>query len=319
MGNAVVVNDLSLDYSGERALQSITFGIATGALFGIIGADGAGKSTLLRILTTLVAPDTGTASVISYDIRSGFHHVRTAIGYMPQRFSLYEDLTVRENMHFFADIFNIRGKERTKRVQRLLGFSRLEPFQNRRAGQLSGGMKQKLALSCALIHTPALVILDEPTTGVDPVSRKEFWHILKELHTQGITIVIATPYMEEAEYCSDLILLHHGKIIRQGTPLSLIDRYPLRLFRIESPDTVLHYPQNNTLPDRIRLLYPSRGSLHAAVDNADLDELSVLAQVKKVVPAAVYCTQIQPRIEDVFFLALVDKKAQDSGPVQQER
>jgi ABC-2 type transport system ATP-binding protein len=225
MQYAVETSSLNKNYGAVPALLGLDLRVKPGLLFGIIGADGAGKSTLLQILSTLLLPDSGKAAVLGTDIMADPASIRSRIGYMPQKFSHYEDLTVRENMRFFADIFGLRKDEYAQHISRLLQFSRLAPFENRRAGQLSGGMKQKLALSCALIHKPELLILDEPTTGVDPVSRKEFWTILRELNAEGITILVSTPYLEESEYCHDLILMHEGRILLQGAPATLLSEY----------------------------------------------------------------------------------------------
>jgi ABC-type multidrug transport system ATPase subunit len=288
----------------------VSFSVAAGRLFGLIGADGAGKTTLLRVLTTLCAFDKGTASVLGMDVVKDFRLLRTKIGYMPQKFSLYQDLTVKENMLFFADIFGVRAKERRERIERLLAFSRLGPFQNRRSRDLSGGMKQKLALSCTLIHTPAVVFLDEPTTGVDPVSRREFWRILFDLKSQGVTIVASTPYMDEAQQCEELLILHQGAVVRQGSPARLLDQYPFTLFRVEGEeDKGLFYPQNGRMPQGVEMLYPSEGSLHAAIKRtASSREADVVALVKTVVPDAAKATRIQPGIEDLFVYLLTGKK-----------
>lgn len=223
---AVIATEITKNFAGERALHGATLSIPKGSLFGIIGADGAGKTTFLRILATLLDADGGTARVLSHDVKTGMAAIRGAIGYMPQRFSLYEDLTVVENMAFFADIFCVPPDERGGRMDRLLRFSRLSPFKTRRAGALSGGMKQKLALSCALIHTPELLVLDEPTTGVDPLSRREFWSILRELKAQGVSILVSTPYLDEAEYCDQAALFHRGRVMVSGALKELMESGP---------------------------------------------------------------------------------------------
>jgi ABC-type multidrug transport system ATPase subunit len=227
MQNAVEIIGLKKSHGPVQALRGIDLNVRQGSIFGIIGADGAGKSTLLQILATLIKPDSGTVRMLETDIFASPGAVRTRLGYMPQKFSHYEDLSVRENMRFFADIFGLNRKEYGERIDRLLRFSRLAAFEDRRAGKLSGGMKQKLALSCALIHKPELLLLDEPTTGVDPLSRKEFWSILRELNNDGITILVSTPYMEESEYCDELILMHEGRILLKGAPTALLTEYRL--------------------------------------------------------------------------------------------
>ncbi len=306
---AVSVENVHKNFSGENALAGVSFSVAPGCLFGLIGADGAGKTTLLRILTTLCDFDKGKASVLGLDVVKDFRRLRTEIGYMPQKFSLYQDLTVRENILFFADIFGVEAAQHKERIERLLAFSRLGPFQNRRSRDLSGGMKQKLALSCTLIHTPHIVFLDEPTTGVDPVSRKEFWDILFDLKRQGITIITSTPYMDEAQQCDELLFLHKGAIVRQGRPADLLDHYPFSLFAVEGEgDAGLFHPQSGRIPEGIALLYPSEGSLHAAAGKPDAQEKDVLALVKAVVPDASRAKRIQPKIEDLFVYLLSENK-----------
>ncbi|MCX6640737.1 MAG: ABC transporter ATP-binding protein [bacterium] len=215
-----------------QALRSFDLEVKTGEMFGLIGPDGAGKTTFMRILCGLLLPDSGQVAVLGFDPVTQQHKIKQDIGYMPQRFSLYQDLTVEENLNFFTDIFQVPRQERSARTQRLLEFSRLGPFSKRRAGALSGGMKQKLALSCTLIHTPKLLILDEPTTGVDPVSRGEFWDILGELQQQGVTILVSTPYMDEAARCDRVALTYAGQILALGTPDQIAGQFPHQLVRI---------------------------------------------------------------------------------------
>ena len=309
MSFVVSVENLHKNFSGENALSDVSFSVAPGCLFGLIGADGAGKTSLFRILTTLCDFNKGKVSVLGLDVVKDFRQLRTKIGYMPQKFSLYQDMTVTENMLFFADVFGVKAGERQERIERLLSFSRLGPFHKRRSRDLSGGMKQKLALSCTLIHTPAIVFLDEPTTGVDPVSRKEFWRILFDLKKQGVTIVTSTPYMDEAQECDELLFLHKGAIVRQGRPAVLLDHYPFALFAIEGEgDAGLFYPQSGRIPEGIALLYPSEGLLHAAAGKGDAQEKDVLALVKTVVPDASRAKRIQPKIEDLFVYLLSEKK-----------
>jgi len=223
---SIEAKDLKKNYSGEHALQGASLSVPRGSLFGLIGPDGAGKTTFLRVLATLIDADSGQACVLAHDVKSGMAAIRGLIGYMPQRFSLYEDLSVQENMLFFADIFCVAPDKRLERIERLLKFSRLSLFRDRRAGALSGGMKQKLALSCALIHTPELLILDEPTTGVDPLSRREFWSILKELNRSGVTILTSTPYLDEAAFCDGIALFHQGRVLLSGAPPDLLKSPP---------------------------------------------------------------------------------------------
>jgi ABC-2 type transport system ATP-binding protein len=304
MPNAIEVSDLHKDYSGEKALDGVSFSVPRGCLFGIIGADGAGKSTLMRICTTLINADTGDARVLDKDVVKEFKTIRTRIGYMPQKFSLYPDLSVEENLKFFADIFGVPKQERNSRMERLLQFSRLEPFKSRRAGNLSGGMKQKLALSCTLVHTPEVLFLDEPTTGVDPVSRKEFWEILRDIRSQGIAILLSTPYMDEAAYCDKLLLIDKGKAVQEGTPEIIVSSYPYKLFSIEGGESTLVWPRGTPLPSGIVSLYPSGGTVHAACENSAMAPEQVFSRIRHFLPSVVSVKQIKPGIEDVFIYEL---------------
>jgi ABC-2 type transport system ATP-binding protein len=302
--SAILATDIYKKYDTVEALRGVSCDVPEGALFGLIGADGAGKTTLLRILVTLLQPDRGSATILGKNTVTEFAAVRAIVGYMPQRFSLYSDLSVKENLLFFADVFGVPAAERAARMERLLSFSRLTPFVNRRASQLSGGMKQKLALSCALIHTPRLLILDEPTTGVDPVSRKEFWDILFDLRRQGITILVSTPYMDEATLCDSLLLLHRGSVLRQGTPAALLAAYPLTLYRIASSTCSVTVRQGTPLPDGVKLMYPAAGAVHAAVRSGIITSAQILSHVRKYVPEAETIEEASPSIEDLFFFLL---------------
>lgn len=306
---AIEATNIYKDYSGEKALRGVSFSVKEGTIFGIIGADGAGKTTLMRICATLINADKGATKVLGFDSALQLGAIRAIIGYMPQRFSLYQDLSVRENLRFFADVFGVKKKERTERMQRLLSFSRLDKFQDRRAAHLSGGMKQKLALSCALVHTPKLLLLDEPTTGVDPVSRKEFWEILKELKCQGITIVVTTPYMDEANQCDALLLIHKGETALSGTPAEMLDDYPCDLFKLSNDTGSIYCPQSSPLPKGVLQLYPLGGSLHAATVRGTTSG-QVLDWVQPVVPRVEHAERIAPSIEDLFFYTLAQKERQ---------
>lgn len=219
----IKVKGISKYYGKTKALHEVSFEIGQGELFGLIGPDGSGKSTLFRILTTLLNADTGTASVMGYDVRKEYKEIRKRIGYMPGRFSLYQDLTVEENLNFFATVFQTTVKAHYGQIKDI--YEQIAPFANRRAGALSGGMKQKLALCCALVHSPEILFLDEPTTGVDPVSRKEFWQILAKLRTQGMTIVVSTPFMDEARRCNRIAFLQEGNVRGIDTPAVILDRF----------------------------------------------------------------------------------------------
>ena len=226
----IEISNLCKRYGKTTALDGVTMTVGEGEIFGIIGPDGAGKSTLIRCLTTLEKPNSGDASVCGYDIRRGYRSIRQAIGYMPELFSLYPDLTVWENMTFYASLFNVDIEQNFATIEPV--FRQLEPFRNRMAGKLSGGMKQKLALSCALIHQPRLLLLDEPTRGVDPVSRKDFWDILNDIKKDGISILLTTSYMDEAELCDTVGLMNHGRLMLHGTPTAVADQYPHTLYAL---------------------------------------------------------------------------------------
>lgn len=234
----VAANHLTRSYGKEKviAVDDVSFSVKKGELFGLIGPDGAGKTSILRMLTTLILPDSGHAQVDGYDIEKDFKSIRKIVGYMPGRFSLYQDLTIEENLDFFATVFKTSVQENYDLIKDI--YVQIEPFKTRRAGKLSGGMKQKLALCCALIHRPTILFLDEPTTGVDTVSRKEFWNILKNLKQQGITIIVSTPYMDEATLCERIALMQDGKIMSIDTPQQIIDNFPDQLFAIRSNNMI---------------------------------------------------------------------------------
>jgi len=232
--SALRITDLAKSYGAVQAVRSVNLGVESGELVGLIGPDGAGKTTLMRTVCGLIHPEKGSVSVFGFDPVSNPRPVRELIGYMPQRFSLYPDLTVAENIRFFAELYLVPVGEFVKREARLMEFSQLGTFRDRRAGQLSGGMKQKLALSCTLIHTPQLLILDEPTTGVDPVSRREFWGILKDLAAEGIGLLVSTPYMDEAVLCHRVVLMHQGKLLAEGTPSEVTSKFPHKLCEVAS-------------------------------------------------------------------------------------
>lgn len=214
------------------AVNDVSFSVKKGELFGLIGPDGAGKTSIFRILTTLLLADEGTAVIEGKDVISDYKAIRKNIGYMPGRFSLYQDLTVEENLNFFATVFNTSIEENYDLIKDI--YIQIEPFKERRAGKLSGGMKQKLALCCALIHRPTILFLDEPTTGVDTVSRKEFWEMLKRLKDQGITILVSTPYMDEATLCERIALIQNGEILTIDTPNKIIEQFDQNLYAIKS-------------------------------------------------------------------------------------
>ena len=232
---SIILNNISKSYNTVKAVDDISFAVKPGELFGLIDPDGAGKTTLFRILTTLLIQDKGNATVAGFDVLKQYKDIRNHVGYMPGRFSLYQDLTVEENLNFFATIFGTTIAENYDLIKDI--YIQIEPFKDRRAGKLSGGMKQKLALCCALIHKPKVLFLDEPTTGVDPVSRKEFWEMLKRLQQKDITILVSTPYMDEAELCDRIALITNGKILQINTPGAIIASFPKKIFKVRSANT----------------------------------------------------------------------------------
>ena len=229
---AIELRNVTKNYGHLNALDRISLSVKNGELFGVIGPDGAGKTSLFRILTTLIKPDDGHAEVLGLDPVGDYYDLRPLLGYMPGKFSLYSDLSVRENISFFASVFNTSLEENYDLVAPI--YSQLEKFENRLAGALSGGMKQKLALSCALIHKPKLLVLDEPTTGVDAVSRQEFWDMLKQLQSTDLTIIVSTPYMDEAEQCDRVALIDEGHILKVNTPKNVVDSFPKPLYSIKA-------------------------------------------------------------------------------------
>lgn len=234
---SISVQHISKSFKDVTALKDVSFEVKEGELFGLIGPDGAGKTTLFRVLTTLLLADEGTASVSNYDVVNNYKDIRQSVGYMPGKFSLYQDLTVSENLEFFATIFGTTIEENYELIKDI--YVQIEPFKNRKAGDLSGGMKQKLALSCALIHKPKVLFLDEPTTGVDPVSRKEFWEMLKRLQQKGITILVSTPYMDEAALCDRIALIQDGKILEIDTPTAIVQHYPKIIYNVGADNMYL--------------------------------------------------------------------------------
>jgi len=233
----VTANNLVKTYGKKNeilAVDDVSFSVNEGEIFGLIGPDGAGKTSLFRMLTTLLLPDSGSASVAGFDVVKDYGKIRNTVGYMPGKFSLYPDLSVEENLNFFATVFGTTMQENYDLIKEI--YVQLEPFKKRRAGKLSGGMKQKLALCCALIHKPTVLFLDEPTTGVDPVSRKEFWEMLKRLKAQRITILVSTAYMDEATLCDRIALIHSGKILSVDTPANISASYPDKLFAVKAND-----------------------------------------------------------------------------------
>ncbi len=232
----IEVEGISRSYGSLKAIENLSFDVKDKEIFGIIGPDGAGKTSLLRILATLILPDSGTARIKGYDVVKDFRKIRSMIGYMPGRFSLYQDLTVKENLNFYSKVFGTDLKENYDLIEDI--YHQIEPFKHRKAGQLSGGMKQKLALSCALIHRPEILILDEPTTGVDAVSRREFWNILERIKNEGIPSIVSTPYMDEVSLCDRVALMQDGRILSLDVPERINDSYTRPLFSVRSTSSL---------------------------------------------------------------------------------
>lgn len=295
---SIIVENISKSYGKAQALKELSFDVNQGEIYGIIGADGAGKTTLFRILTTLMLAENGKATIEGLDVAKDYRQIRNIIGYMPGKFSLYQDLSVEENLEFFATIFNTTIQENYYLISDI--YKQIEPFKRRRAGDLSGGMKQKLALSCALIHKPKVLFLDEPTTGVDPVSRKEFWDMLFKLKKEGITILVSTPYMDEATRCDRIALIQEGEFLQVDTPINIVKSYPESLFsvRCDSMHKLLvdlkKYPM-------IRSSFSFGETFHVTIDPH-----SSLATLVDYLQDAGHTTieteNIEPSIEDCFML-----------------
>ncbi len=296
---AIIARDLHKVYGDQVAINGVTLEVRPGEIFGLVGPDGAGKTTTMRILAGILDPTSGTAEVAGFDIAKQPELVKSRIGYMPQRFAMYGDLTVAENMRFFAGIYHVTGDEFRIREKRLLEFSRLEPFRDRLASNLSGGMKQKLALACTLIHTPQVLFLDEPTTGVDPVSRRDFWRILYSLLKDGVTVFVSTPYMDEAERCNRVALISAGKITVCDTPDALKGRMRGDLLEVLAEPVREAHAALSTCANVLGVqIFGDR--LHVWVKDAVVDEPCVRAALTehKVTVSAI--RQIVPNLEDVF-------------------
>ena len=302
---SVDIRDVSKSYGDVLALEGISFRVERGELFGLIGPDGAGKTSLFRILTTLLLPDEGTATVEGFDVDGDFREIRKITGYMPGRFSLYQDLTVEENLSFYATVFGTTVEENYDLIKDI--YIQIEPFKKRRAGKLSGGMKQKLALSCALIHKPRVLILDEPTTGVDAVSRKEFWEMLIRLKGDDLTILVSTPYMDEAELCDRVALLQDGKLLSVNTPAKIKEKYPQQLWALRAENM---YNLKNDLAeyDDTRSVFLFGQDLHVTLKQADGPE-KLQAWLEKMGHKQIYMEAIQPGVEDCF-MELMSKEKQ---------
>jgi len=293
---AIEIEGVSKSYGKVKALQEVSVNIEKAALFGVIGPDGAGKTTLFRILTSLLIPDKGSARMLGNDTVKDYKNIRKITGYMPGRFSLYFDLTVQENLEFYATIFGTTIEENYDLVKEI--YQQIEPFKNRRAGNLSGGMKQKLALSCAMIHKPEVLILDEPTTGVDAVSRKELWDMLKMLKQQGITILVSTPYMDEAGLCDHVALIQKGKILDIDSPGNIIEKFRYPLF-MAITDKMFELPEDLRAFEKTVSANRFGDSVHVAVmEETGEKEIGQFLESKG--HEEVQVEKIKPDIEDCF-------------------
>ena len=294
---SISVSHINKSYKNIKALQDVSFEVKEGEIFGLIGPDGAGKTTLFRILATLLITDSGQASVAGHDVVKDYKTIRNCVGYMPGKFSLYQDLTVEENLEFFATIFKTTIKENYHLIEDI--YKQIEPFKTRRAGKLSGGMKQKLALCCALIHKPEVLFLDEPTTGVDPVSRKEFWDMLKRLQQKGITILVSTPYMDEASLCDRIAFIQDGKILEIDSPEEIVKHFTKTIYNV-SANNMYKLIESLKAFEYANSVYPFGEFVHYTDtrDVFDIDELQTY--LKNIGLNDITIEIAKPTIEDTF-------------------
>ena len=289
------------------ALQDISLDVKKGEVFGLIGPDGAGKTTLFRILTTLILPDSGSASVAGFDIINQYKEIRRCVGYMPGKFSLYQDLSVEENLSFYATIFDTTGEANYHVIKDI--YDQLAPFKTRRAGALSGGMKQKLALCCALIHKPTVLFLDEPTTGVDVVSRKEFWAMLDKLKKDGITIFVSTPYMDEASLCDRIALIQNGSILSIDTPSGLIQNFKYPVFGVRTDNMTTALKQLSQQPG-MQNIFPFGEYMHIIDERSTLSVEQISRFLSEHQHQNIDVQQIKPEVEDVFIQLMKENNSQ---------
>lgn len=298
MPDIIQIQDLSHLYGQKTALNNISLSVQTGELHGLIGPDSAGKTTLMRILCGLLPIQQGEGSIFGLNLSTSYKAIRARLGYMPQRFSLYQDLSVQENLMFFARLFSVPPHERDKRLPELYAFSRLEPFKTRRAGALSGGMKQKLALSCALIHRPELLILDEPTYGVDPVSRQEFWQMLKSIQSEGTSILVSTPYMDEAELCDKVTLMLNGNLLVSDEPGKIISDWSKRVFRVKAENLKQVETELKAIPE-IESCQLFGNELHLVITGNNAD--AVINTLKVKYPQTGSSVEpVKPNMDDIY-------------------
>ena len=308
---AIETHGLARRFKKVVAVDGLDLGIQRGEIFGLLGPDGAGKTTTIRMLCAIMNPTAGTARVAGFDTVKEVWEIKKRIGYMAQQFSLYGDLTVRENLLFFADVFRVRRRDQKQRIPRLLEFARLTEFQSRRAVHLSGGMQKKLALACTLIHQPEILFLDEPTTGVDPVSRREFWDILTELHLQGVTLFISTPYMDEAERCSRVALMFEGRLMISDTPERIKRLVEGELLELRSDRLREAHRILEGLPNVLEI--QTYGDLlHVFVDNAERRAQSIRDSLTSRGVKVHGLRQTRPRMEEAF-VSLVRRRSRTDG------
>jgi ABC-2 type transport system ATP-binding protein len=301
---AIQTTGLSRSFQGVPSVRDIDLTVGPGELYGLVGPDGSGKTTTLRMLAAILEPTSGDAVVAGHSVRSDGERVKEKIGYMSQRFGLYEDLTVIENIEFYADLYAVPSRDRPGRFERLLSFSNLAPFRKRLAGALSGGMKQKLGLACALVHTPEVLLLDEPTSGVDPVSRRDFWRILYDLLREGVTILVSTSYLDEAERCARIGLLYEGRLVREGDPLAMRRSHRLPVVEIWCGDARAAGEIAGSLPGVSQVgVYGDR--MHVTLgEGAQPDDVVGLLRREGI--DVIDHRRILPSLEDVF-ISLVAK------------
>ena len=296
-GEAIILKNISKSYKKTTALKNISLEVDKGELFGLIGPDGAGKTTLMRILMTLLLPDSGEATINGLNVVADFKKIRHIVGYMPGRFSLYQDLSVEENLSFFATVFGTTVEENYDLIRDI--YYQIEPFKKRRAGKLSGGMKQKLALSCALIHSPKILVLDEPTTGVDAVSRKEFWEMLKKLQKKEITILVSTPYMDEANLCDRVAFIQNGRILDVDSPKRITEKFQRKIIRVRS-DEMFRLINDLRKFEKAESVFAFGQYVHFTGANDDMEESELDFYLEKLNHKNVQVEEIPPEIEDVF-------------------
>ena len=296
-GYIVEVKDLKKSYEKVDAVKGVSFSVPKGELFGLIGPDGAGKTSIFRILTTLIFPTEGKVMILNTDVVSGYRKIRNNIGYMPQQFSLYQDLSVEENLAFFARIFGTTIKENYDLIKDI--YIQIEPFKDRLAGKLSGGMKQKLALCCALIHSPEVLILDEPTTGVDAVSRKEFWEMLIRLKEKGITILVSTPYMDEANLCDRVALIQNGEIMAIDKPEKVIRSFGRKIWAVKS-NNIYKLIKDLKSFDFIDTVFPFGEYLHVTAKEKDIEISTLKSVLAEKNHIDIEIKEIEANIEDCF-------------------